>query len=144
MASGVLFVLGRPLGFYLYAATFIFTVIWSFWEVDLSPWALTPRLAGPFILMIVALALLPALPIRGADQIRSYGFAGLGVFAVALVVAIYARHRADTAAALPRQEASSLYDDAANAPLRGEWNAYGGGPECATILRLGADHAGER
>lgn len=88
VASGVLFVLGKPLGFYLYAAVFIFTVIWAFWEVGLSLWDLTPRLAGPFVLMIVALALLPSLPMRSAGQIRRYGLVALGVFAVALVVAI--------------------------------------------------------
>src|ERR1700741_2611734 len=61
LASGVAFCLGRPLGFYLYVAAFVFTLLWSVWEVGFNGWALTPRLAGPFVLMLLAVLLLPTI-----------------------------------------------------------------------------------
>src|SRR3954451_23072461 len=47
MSAGLGFCLGRPFGFHLYAAAFIFTLVWAIWEAGFNGWALTPRLAGP-------------------------------------------------------------------------------------------------
>lgn len=125
--AGLLFVLGKPLGLYVYALAFVLTAVWALWEVGLSPWDLTPRLAGPFVLMAAALLLAPSLLGQGGGKIAGYGFAALAVFAVALAGGIWSKSRNSVVAALPQQQAEQIYDDVANAPLKGEWNAYGGG-----------------
>ena len=127
LASGVAFCLGRPLGFYLYAAAFVFTLLWSLWEAGLNGWALTPRLAGPLVLMVLALLLLPTLALADARRVRKLGLASVGVLVVLLGVGVSMAGRSAIASALPAQQASLAYDDAANAPVKGEWDAYGAG-----------------
>jgi quinoprotein glucose dehydrogenase len=116
-----------PLGFYLYAAAFTFTLLWAIWEVGFNGWALTPRLAGPFVLMVIAVLLVPTLPIDRARRVRSLGLGSLAVVAVVLGVGVSLSSRDAIAMPIPAQQASLAYDDAAYAPRPGEWDAYGGG-----------------
>jgi quinoprotein glucose dehydrogenase len=127
LASGVAFCLGRPLGFYLYTAAFIFTLLWALWEVGLDGWALTPRLAGPLVLMALALLLVPTVAIADAKRVRNLGLASFAVLLVALGSGITLAGRNPVLMPLPVQQASLAYDDAANSPLKGEWSAYGSG-----------------
>jgi quinoprotein glucose dehydrogenase len=127
LVSGIAFTLGRPLGFYLYAAAFIFTLLWALWEVGFNGWALTPRLAGPFVLMIIALLLLPTIAIADVKRIRNLGLAAVAVLFLALAAGVSVVDRNSVLMPLPAQQAALAYDDAANAPLEGEWSAYGAG-----------------
>jgi quinoprotein glucose dehydrogenase len=127
LGSGIAFCLRRSIGFYLYAGAFVFTLLWALWEAGLNGWALVPRLAGPIVLMAIALLLVPTVPIADARRIRNLGLAALAVVVVGLGVGVSMASKHDVAMALPMQQASLAYDSAANAPQPGEWDAYGGG-----------------
>jgi quinoprotein glucose dehydrogenase len=127
VGGGVGFCLRKALGFYLYAAAFIITLLWAIWEVGFNGWALTPRLAGPFVLMIIAVLLLPTLPIERARRFRSLGLGSLAAIAVVLGVGISEAGNDGILMPLPIQQAALAYDDAAYAPRTGEWDAYGAG-----------------
>jgi quinoprotein glucose dehydrogenase len=72
--SGVLLALRRAAGAWLYAAVFLFTLLWALWEVGLDGWALAPRLAGPFLLLLLlVLPLLPALRQEPYPHARATG-----------------------------------------------------------------------
>ena len=55
VAAGVLMVQGRMLGVWVYLATYVFTLIWAFWEAGMNGWALVPRLAAPTVLLVLVL-----------------------------------------------------------------------------------------
>ena len=50
LVSGILILLGRRLGFWIYAAALLLTLVWSLFEVGLDGWALMPRLLAPAVL----------------------------------------------------------------------------------------------
>jgi quinoprotein glucose dehydrogenase len=127
LASGIAFGLGRPLGLYLYAAAFIFTLLWALWEAGLDGWALTPRLAGPLVLMALALLLVPTVAIANAKRVRNLGLASLAVLVVVMGIGVSVASRQTVAMPLPVQAASLTFDDPTNAAAKGEWNAYGAG-----------------
>src|SRR5215467_14244275 len=60
VASGYLMIKRRISGLYTYAGAFVFTSLWTFWEVGLSGWQLIPRLVGPFVLLVLASLIAPA------------------------------------------------------------------------------------
>ena len=126
-ASGVFMFRGRALGFYLYTAAFVFTVVWSLWEVGLNVWALVPRLVGPTILMAGALAFLPMLAIPNPARIRKLGFAALSIFGVAMSVAHLGFGDAEAGNATPPLQTSAIFDDPNNTPKPGDWSSYGAG-----------------
>lgn len=55
VASAVFTWLRRPLGPWLYGLMLVLTVAWAFWESGLDRWALTARLAAPFVLGLIFL-----------------------------------------------------------------------------------------
>lgn len=61
IASGVFLIRQERLGVWIYAATWVFTLLWSFWEVGFDGWALVPRLVAPSVLLILTLLTLPLL-----------------------------------------------------------------------------------
>ncbi|MDM9627831.1 membrane-bound PQQ-dependent dehydrogenase, glucose/quinate/shikimate family [Rhizobium sp. S152] len=126
-ASGLLFALGRSSGFYVYTVAFVGTVLWALWEVGLSLWALTPRLAGPFVLMFLALLVVPLTNTSSARRLRNFGGVGLFSFVILLCVAVASANRGGPVTDLPQQEANAIYDDADNMASTGEWSAYGAG-----------------
>ena len=137
LASGIFYVKGRAAGFYVYLIAFVFTAVWSFWEVGLSPWDLTPRLAGPAVLMALALLLAPATLGDRGQTIRIVGFAALALFLVVVGGGVYATQDNGIRAALPAQQADAAYENAAYAPKPGEWDAYGGGQSAQRYSDLG-------
>src|SRR5690606_37585520 len=68
--SGWLLLRGRVWGAWLYAAVFAATAVWAVWEVGWRGWPLVPRLVGPAVLMVLALAVVPALT-RNRGQRRA-------------------------------------------------------------------------
>lgn len=115
------------MGFFLYAAAFIFTLLWSFWEAGLDPWALTPPLVGPLILMVLALLLLPTLPVTRGGRIRNLGLAGLFVGVLALSGLVYAGS-GHPVGDFPVASADRLHDDTDVVPASADWQSYGGSP----------------
>src|SRR5262249_15990642 len=82
VAAGYLLIKGRIAGFYSYVGGFAFTAAWSFWEVGLSGWQLIPRLVGPFVLLVLAILIAPALDQTTGRRARKWGLVGAGIFVV--------------------------------------------------------------
>lgn len=125
VGSGILIARRNALGIWIYAATYAATVVWALWEVGLNGWALVPRLVGPTLLMVVALAVSPSL-LRG--RVRSVaplgGLAVLAVFCAMLGIAVAMNSGFDVRP-LPQARAQALN---ASFPETGDdWPAYGGG-----------------
>lgn len=57
LAAGLLLWRGRRAGLWVYVGLLAYTIIWSFWEIGLDPWALTSRLA--FFLVLGVYLLFP-------------------------------------------------------------------------------------
>src|SRR5262245_18670876 len=86
IASGYLMIRRRITGLYTYVGAFVFTSLWAFWEVGLSGWQLIPRLVGPFVLLILAALIAPALDDTSGRRGRKLGLAGAAVYVVALAI----------------------------------------------------------
>ncbi|MBO1358720.1 glycerol dehydrogenase [Acetobacter sacchari] len=61
IAGGVLMLLGRTLGAFVYLAAWLVTWPWAFWEAGLDGWALLPRLFGPTLVAIAVALTIPVL-----------------------------------------------------------------------------------
>jgi quinoprotein glucose dehydrogenase len=127
VAAGYLMIRRRIAGIYTYIGAFAFTAVWAFWEVGLSGWALIPRLVGPFVLLVLAVLVAPALDPTGGRRARNWGMAGVGIFVVALAILIPIFNQLPAAAQLPNARADAFFEDPSYAPKKGEWSAYGGG-----------------
>src|SRR5262245_48298636 len=127
LAAGYLMIKGRIEGFYAYVAAFAFTSVWAFWEVGLSGWQLIPRLVGPFILLVLAILVAPALDKTAGRRARKFGLIGAGIFTAALAILIPIFNQQPAPLQLPYARAQAVFEDAAYAPKTGEWSAYGGG-----------------
>src|SRR5215468_8261546 len=124
LASGYLIAKRRTAGLYTYVGAFAFTCVWTFWEVGLSGWQLIPRLVGPFVLLILAILVAPLLDQTTGRRARNWSFVGVGIFIVALAVLIPIFNRQAAPLQLPDARADAFFEDSANAPKQGEWNAY--------------------
>lgn len=127
VASGILTVQGRVEGLYLYILAFLITLVWSLWEVRLDGWALVPRLVGPFLLLFLAIWMMPWRFPSGRSTRRGLvaGLAALCV--VALAVGVPMAIKPDTALPLPMVQTGNAYFDPVIAPAAADWPAYGGG-----------------
>src|SRR5262249_21657742 len=127
LAAGYLMIKRRIAGFYAYVGAFLFTAAWAFWEVGLSGWELIPRLVGPFVLLILAILVAPALDQTIGRRARRLGLIGAGSFALALAILVPIFNQQPAPQQLPEARADAFFADPAYAPSKGEWNAYGGG-----------------
>lgn len=127
LAAGYLLIKGRIAGFYTYVGAFVFTAAWSFWEVGLSGWQLIPRLVGPFVLLVLAILVAPALDQTTGRRARKWGLVGVGIFVAALAILIPIFNQQAAPLQLPDARADAFFEDPAYAPKKGEWSAYGGG-----------------
>jgi quinoprotein glucose dehydrogenase len=127
IVAGSLMMKGKIAGFYTYAGAFAFTAAWSFWEVGLSGWELIPRLVGPFILLVLAILVAPVLDQTSGRQVRKWGSIGAALFVAVLGVLIPIFNQQPAPHQLPEAHANAVFGDAAYAPKKGEWSAYGGG-----------------
>jgi quinoprotein glucose dehydrogenase len=136
LAAGYLMIKGRIAGFYAYVGAFAFTSVWAFWEVGLSGWQLIPRLVGPFVLLVLAILVTPALDQTTGRRARKLGLVGVGIFvaALAILIPIFNQHPAPSQ--LPDARANALFEDPAYAPKKGEWSAYGGGQSAQRYSEL--------
>ena len=136
VAAGYLLIKGRIAGFYTYVGAFAFTAAWSFWEVGLSGWQLIPRLVGPFVLLILAILVAPALDQTTGRRARKWGLVGVGIFVAALAILIPIFNQHAVPLQLPDARADAFFEDSAYAPKTGEWNAYGGGQSAQRYSEL--------
>src|ERR1700736_1078044 len=88
LAAGYLVIKRRIAGLYVYVGAFAFTSVWAFWEVGLSGWQLIPRLVGPFVLLVLAILVAPALDRTIGRRARKLGLIGAGIFVAALAILI--------------------------------------------------------
>ena len=108
------------LAVWIYLVTFVGTVAWALWEVGLDGWAQIPRLVAPTVVLILVLALIPALRGRFATPRGSAAAAIGGLFALVSAIAILNVSQQGIAIAqeeTPAQDAQeALPDDAGEAP----------------------------
>jgi quinoprotein glucose dehydrogenase len=86
--SGALTIAGRVAGLYVYSVAFLATLVWSLFEAGLDGWALVPRLVGPFILLVIALLVMPARLLNGKPTRRAYGAGLTVILALGLLIAV--------------------------------------------------------
>lgn len=67
-ASGILMIMGRLLGAWLYLLAWAGTLVWTIYEVGFEWWGWLPRLFGPTILAIIVVFCVPALRRRDAAR----------------------------------------------------------------------------
>ena len=126
IASGVLLVMGRLLGAWIYIGVFLLTLIWALWEVGLDGWGLLPRVVAPAVLLAFVLAALPALkPGREGRVWASGGAVALvalllvGGFASAQTARVRINGPLPTARAVASSDPDAI-------PVGADWPAYGG------------------
>jgi quinoprotein glucose dehydrogenase len=61
LATAVLLFKQQITALYVYLVVWALTLVWALWEVGLNPWAQVPRLVAPTVVLILILAILPAL-----------------------------------------------------------------------------------
>jgi quinoprotein glucose dehydrogenase len=127
MAAGLLAIGGRVTGLYLYTLAFLFTLVWSLWEVGLDGWALVPRLVGPFILLVLAVLVMPSRLPNGKPTGRAYS-AGLAVLsALGLAIAVPMAVPSVAPLPIPAAQAGNAYFDESITPAAKDWPTFGGG-----------------
>ncbi|WP_203561174.1 hypothetical protein [Jiella pacifica] len=59
------------LAVWVYLATFVFTLVWAFWEKGFDWWAQVPRLVAPTVILVLVLAAIPVLIRSGRSRAGS-------------------------------------------------------------------------
>ncbi len=125
LASAWLVWRGDRKGAWLYGAMLAATTAWSLWESGLDPWALTPRLIGPFAIGL--LFLLPGIQRRlkpeAPNAVRKVVLPGAAVSGAALVLAVAMSPGGPAGGVLPGMTA--LRDITAAEMPDGDWQSYG-------------------
>jgi len=97
---------------------------------------LIPRLVGPFVLLVLAILVAPALDQATGRRARKWGLVGVGIFVAALAILIPIFNQHAVPLQLPDARADAFFEDSAYAPKTGEWNAYGGGQSAQRYSEL--------
>jgi len=125
--AGLLTIVGRLAGPYLYFVAFLATLVWSLFEAGLDGWALVPRLVGPFILLVLVVLVTPSRLANGKPTRRVYGAGLAAISALGLVIAVPLARSPEAILPIPSAKAGTAYFDAAIAPAAADWPTYGGG-----------------
>lgn len=124
ITTAILVIRRNAIGLWLYTATYVATIVWALWEVGLNGWALVPRLVGPTVLMLLVLAIAPALlPGRLVRRVVAGGLASVAVFCVALGVGVAV---SSNTIILPLPASSVRMADSSVLTAGDDWPAYGG------------------
>jgi quinoprotein glucose dehydrogenase len=126
--SGALTIAGRVAGLYVYFVAFLATLVWSLFEAGLDGWALIPRLVGPFILLVLAMLVMPARLLNGKSTRRAYGAGLTVILALGLVIAVPLAKAPVATVPIPLVRDGTVYFDQATVPAASDWPTYGGGP----------------
>jgi quinoprotein glucose dehydrogenase len=126
IACGVLLILRRMEGAFIYLALFLATLLWAYWEVGTNGWALVPRVVGPAVLLILTIAVSPTLSSYRRGHARVFGVASacLVVAAIGLFAAPHMDHAQAAVGSLP--PATMSMDDPSPMKTGADWPAYGG------------------
>ncbi len=142
IASGVLLVMRRMTGVWIYAGVFAVTLVWALWEVGLNGWALVPRLVGPFVLLWLVLACAPLL----TAERKTRRLAG-GVFAGSLAVLIVGVIAVGIASSPSKPgDLGAPLAVAATDTAGADWGAYGGtygAQRYSTLAQITPENAGK-
>ena len=126
IASGVLIIMQRSSGAWLYIALFAGTVAWALWEVGLSGWPLVPRLVGPALLLLCVLAAMPVLtPAPFTSRTAWSSIAGLAVLAIVVGVVSGFTGPSIVAHAVPAPSGNGMSEPSLQ-KVGQDWPAYGG------------------
>lgn len=125
IVAGLLAVLRRASGLYLYLISFIATLLWSLWESGLDGWELVPRLDLALLFLIITVVLMPAHRADGARGYRRYGVGLLVVTVVGLAIAIPLAQQPYPVEAATTPPGN--YFDNVTTPAAQDWPTYGGG-----------------
>ncbi|MER9328449.1 membrane-bound PQQ-dependent dehydrogenase, glucose/quinate/shikimate family [Mesorhizobium sp. M0488] len=135
LAAGALLLSRNVAGVWLYALTWMATLIWAWWEVGADGWALMPRVLAPTVILIFVLLTLPGF---GNDAARLTGYAAqaaasIVLFAVAGAVGLpqiapWARSQgaAPPAAVQPGAVSAPASADTSIHKAGEDWPLYGG------------------
>jgi len=126
--SGALTIAGRVAGLYVYFVAFLATLVWSLFEAGLDGWALIPRLVGPFILLVLAMLVMPARLLNGKSTRRAYGAGLTVILALGLAIAVPLAKAPLATVPIPLVPDGTVYFDQATVPAAADWPTYGGGP----------------
>ncbi|WP_434213320.1 membrane-bound PQQ-dependent dehydrogenase, glucose/quinate/shikimate family [[Pseudomonas] boreopolis] len=136
--AGVQLVRGRNSGAWWFAAVFVGTLLWTWWESGASYWRWVPRLGLVTVLALVLALLSPRLE-RPASRALSRGLAGVlaAIFVVAFALAFVPhgvtgpegrfpepQPRASAPSPNP-QGAPAGFVQPSDQPADGDWTAYG-------------------
>ncbi len=134
--SGVLLARGRTLGGWLYGGIFVVTLIWALAEVGTNGWALVPRVAAPFVLLVAVLLVMPDLSPKPFRRRWAVG-ASVGITLIcALAAALFGQINAPR----PDRPLPPLaFAGTDSAPLQAgaDWPAYGGSYSARRFSPLG-------
>ena len=137
IVSGIMTALGRLQGLKIYFAAFLLTLIWSLFESGLDGWALVPRLVGPFILLVLAVLIMPSRLPNGAATGRGLGAGLAALTAIVLAIGIPLAQPKIEPGALPVANNDKPFFDDATIPASKDWPTYGGGAGAARYSDLG-------
>lgn len=87
--SGILYVMRRQLGLWLFVVVFLATVAWALWEAGFHFWPQVPRLVAPAVIAVFAALLVPLFPSYRGRKRGPFAIAALLTAALA-VTGIYA------------------------------------------------------
>lgn len=143
IVSGVLLLLRRTVGVWVYAGVFAATLVWALWEVGLNGWALVPRLVGPLVLLWLVLAITPLL----TGERRERRLAS-GLFIGSLAVLLVGGVALAVASSSGKQEQPSGPALAVDGSMTAgaDWTAYGGtygAQRYSTLAQITPENAGK-
>jgi quinoprotein glucose dehydrogenase len=84
LVSGVLLLRRHVAGIWLYALTWLATLIWAYWEVGMDGWGLMPRTLAPTIILVFVLLTLPFFGNGGRRRRVRVSYAGASVAVLVL------------------------------------------------------------
>ena len=140
IVSGVLMMRLRLVGIWVYSGVFLATLAWAVWEAGLNGWALVPRLVGPYVLLVLTLACVPALSPRRGTRRTALALFGAATVAVAGLFGASAIGGGGAVAA-PSGGAPTSGDVAG-----ADWPAYGGtygAQRYSTLAQITPDNVGK-
>ncbi|MDF1609402.1 membrane-bound PQQ-dependent dehydrogenase, glucose/quinate/shikimate family [Hoeflea sp. YIM 152468] len=71
VVSGMLLAAQTMAGLWVYLLTYIFTLVWAFWEVGTDWWAQVPRLVAPSVILVLVLICIPMLRHRSKTRAQA-------------------------------------------------------------------------
>ncbi|MGV2186575.1 membrane-bound PQQ-dependent dehydrogenase, glucose/quinate/shikimate family [Rhizobium rhizogenes] len=125
LVSGLLMIVGRVSGAWVYFAVFAGTIVWAFWEAGLDGWALVPRTVAPTVLLVFIIAALPGLTARITGRRAICGAFAAIIIAAGAGFAVHAMVAHAAIPLLPDAGPASMLDPSLQ-PVGADWPAYGG------------------